>query len=300
MIEINPKIEILYDDLVSLGIGDFLLSRDFQRMALQINFSETWKKLLNRIDDNRTVVLAWDTKKWDALDALKVVCNDSLNDKAAKSILFRIILYFIASKNQRTDFSEVIDSLKLVQFGEEYRQSIQDQIVLHQDKYPLESFSPKEESGESQIQKTITNRVFIVHGHDDGKLQTVARLIEKQGLKPIILKEQPSDGLTVIEKFETHSNSDFAIILLTGDDHGNVKSNMELLPRARQNVIFEMGYFFALLGRKNVACLHEPDIEVPSDLAGRMYIKWTEDNDWKLRLIKEMQSAGLDVSADKI
>lgn len=143
-------------------------------------------------------------------------------------------------------------------------------------------------------------RIFIVHGHNDGLLQTVARVIEHQGIKPIILKEQPSKGLTIIEKFEANAKSDFAIVLLTADDKGNVKTEDEMNPRARQNVIFEMGYFFALLGRANVVCLQESGIEVPSDLGGRMYVKIDENDKWKYTLIKELKEAGFDVTADKI
>lgn len=124
--------------------------------------------------------------------------------------------------------------------------------------------------------------------------------MENQGLEPIILKEQVSEGLTILEKLETNAKSDFAIILLTGDDKGNRKDLNDLNFRARQNVIFEMGYFFALLGRKNVVCLQEEDIETPSDLGGRMFIKLDNSDSWKLKLIKELKHAGFQVTADKI
>jgi predicted nucleotide-binding protein len=106
--------------------------------------------------------------------------------------------------------------------------------------------------------------------------------------------------MTIIEKFEAKASTDFAIILLTGDDKGNQKDQNSLNLRARQNVIFEMGYFFALLGRKNVVCLQEEEIEVPSDLGGHMYIKLDKSNNWKLKLIQELKHAGFDVTADKI
>lgn len=94
-------------------------------------------------------------------------------------------------------------------------------------------------------EKSDSEKVFLVHGHDNELKETVARFLEKIGLIPIILHEQASKGQTIIEKFEEHSNVSYAIVLMTPDDVGNLKSNKgKLNQRARQNVIFELGYFF--------------------------------------------------------
>jgi predicted nucleotide-binding protein len=58
----------------------------------------------------------------------------------------------------------------------------------------------------------------------------------------IILHEQPNQGKTLIEKFEAHSDVGFAVVLLTDDDLGGRKGG-EQNPRARQNVVLELGYF---------------------------------------------------------
>jgi predicted nucleotide-binding protein len=47
--------------------------------------------------------------------------------------------------------------------------------------------------------------VFVVHGHDGEARESVARLIEKQGLNAVVLHEQPNEGRTVIEKFERYA-----------------------------------------------------------------------------------------------
>jgi hypothetical protein len=97
------------------------------------------------------------------------------------------------------------------------------------------------------------SEVFIVHGHDDGAKNTVARFIERIGLKPIVLHEQPDDGRTLIEKFEHYSRVGFAVILMTPDDVGASATSQEKLhPRARQNVILELGFFLGGLGRRFV------------------------------------------------
>ena len=89
----------------------------------------------------------------------------------------------------------------------------------------------------------MTNKVFIVHGHNDAVKHEVARFVEHLKLKPIILHEQADKGLTIIEKFEANSNDvNFAIILLTADDEGKAKTETDYKNRARQNVIFEMGF----------------------------------------------------------
>lgn len=139
-----------------------------------------------------------------------------------------------------------------------------------------------------------TKEVFIVHGHDAELKETSARYVEKLGLHPIILHEKPNSGSTIIEKFEQHADVPFAIILLTPDDVGGEKDN-ELKPRARQNVIFEFGYFIGKLGRNRVCALHKGDVELPSDYDGVLYIKVDSEGAWKQKLAQEMVEAKLTI-----
>lgn len=116
-------------------------------------------------------------------------------------------------------------------------------------------------------------KAFIVHGHDTvAKLELKNYLQNKLGFdEPIILSEQASRGRTIMEKFEEHAhNSDLAFALLTPDDFASDDDR----PRARQNVIFELGYFLGVLGRKTgrVFVLKKGDVEIPSDLQGVVYI----------------------------
>lgn len=143
--------------------------------------------------------------------------------------------------------------------------------------------------------------VFIVHGHDNELKETVARFLEKIRLNPIILHEQPNEGNTIIEKFERHSNVGFAVVLMSPDDLGNSKDKIdELNNRARQNVIFELGYFFGKLGRQNVCALIKGNIERPTDYDGIIYIGFDNSNGWKMLLAKELKNAGLDFDGNKI
>lgn len=147
-----------------------------------------------------------------------------------------------------------------------------------------------------------SNKVFIVHGHDETAKINVARFVEKLGLKAIILHEQASKGKTIIEKFEEQAlSSSFSIILLTPDDIGYAKGEKDHETyRARQNVIFELGYFCGALGRKNVSVLYKDGVEIPNDYMGVVYTRLDESEGWKLNLAKEMKQAGLEIDMNKV
>jgi predicted nucleotide-binding protein len=121
-----------------------------------------------------------------------------------------------------------------------------------------------------------SDRVFIVHGHDEKAVDQTEILLHRFGLSPIILRNAPSEGMTVIEKLEAHTRVGFAVVLLTPDDVGGVASDL-LQPRARQNVIWEWGYLVARLSRSNVICLYKTGVEIPSDLQGLVTIHVGDD-----------------------
>lgn len=156
------------------------------------------------------------------------------------------------------------------------------------------------ETNESPSQKAAAaeqGRVFIVHGHDDARKHELARVLQSlTGTVPIVLHEQASGGRTLLEKLEDYAAvSAFAVALLTADDVGRGKSATDHRARARQNVVFEAGYFAGRLGRRNVVLLHESGVELPSDLAGVVYIPLDEGGAWKMKLAHEMSNAGMSV-----
>ena len=148
--------------------------------------------------------------------------------------------------------------------------------------------------------RKASNEVFVVHGKDDGAKETVARFLTKLGLEPVILHEQPNQCRTIIEKFEQYAQVGFAIVLLTPDDTGAARDqcgNSQL--RARQNVIFELGFFIGKLGRDRTCALRKADVEIPSDYEGVLYITMDDQEAWKLQLVRELKAAGLDVDANR-
>lgn len=142
----------------------------------------------------------------------------------------------------------------------------------------------------------LGRKAFVVHGHDEGARESVARFLERCGVEPVILHEQASGGRTIIEKLEHYADVDFAVVLLTPDDMGAVASAKDRLsPRARQNVVLELGYFVGKLGRSRVCALHKGSVELPSDILGVVYVSLDEGGAWRVLLAKELRQAGFNV-----
>ena len=147
----------------------------------------------------------------------------------------------------------------------------------------------------------ISRKIFLVHGHAEEPNQAVAAFLRSLGLEVVILHEQANRGQTIIEKFEKHSDVRFAVVLLTPDDVGaSVLHPEKTRRRARQNVILELGYFLAKLGRNKVCCLYVEGVESPSDYDGVLYVSYDEGGAWRLKLMKEFSAAGIEVDADKL
>lgn len=134
--------------------------------------------------------------------------------------------------------------------------------------------------------------MFIVHGRESETKHQVARTLDKLRLNPVILNEQANSGKTIIEKLEAEGDVGFAVVILTPDDFGSLQGD-EPKPRARQNVILELGYFIGRLGRNRVCILSEGSVEEPSDISGVMYTSLA--GGWQLELARELASAGYDI-----
>lgn len=153
----------------------------------------------------------------------------------------------------------------------------------------------------STPERIISNKVFIVHGHDDTAKIETARTLEKAGFEAIILHEQADGGLTIIEKIEKYTDVDFAVVLYTECDKGRAKDAAvdDERFRARQNVVFEHGYLIGKLGRNKVCALVKGNVETPGDISGVVYTKIDDAGAWKFQLFKNMKEAGLNVDYNK-
>lgn len=177
-------------------------------------------------------------------------------------------------------------------------EGIVEDIDANQKEYAVLISSPRIKKENPKVSE---NEIFVVHGHDDGLKNEVARFLEKLNLKPIILHEQASSGDTIIEKIERYSNVGFGIVLYTPCDVGNsVEKQDKLNPRARQNVIFEHGYLLGKLGRKNVVALIKDDVEKPNDISGVVYINYVASDGWKTDIAKELNAVGYNIDFNKV
>lgn len=155
---------------------------------------------------------------------------------------------------------------------------------------PLPQTAPQ-----NKIVERNKRNVFIVHGRDNESKQEVSRFVESLGLMAIILHEQASAGMTIIEKIERYSgDADFALVLYTPCDlgRGAHENNVRPNSRARQNVVFEHGYLMAKLGRQNVCALVKGHIETPNDISGVVYVSLDPAGGWKGEVVKELRECG--------
>ena len=149
-----------------------------------------------------------------------------------------------------------------------------------------------------------SNRVFIVHGHDDLPKERLAHILTELGLTPIILHDQPNKGRTLMEKFEEEaSDVGYAFVIMTPDDLGiecklyeeiqKGAKQGDLCHRPRKNVVMEHGFFYGKLGRNRVCCLVKGDIEKPSDFSGIVYLPFINRVDEVYRdMVRELRALG--------
>jgi predicted nucleotide-binding protein len=172
--------------------------------------------------------------------------------------------------------------------------SIVERLGLYQEAIP-QSTIPIEAAGSEN-----RSQVFVVHGHDGAPKAEVARFIERLGFEAIILHERPNKGRALITKFrEEAADVGFAVVLMTPDDLGKAEKTDDLKPRARQNVVFELGFFIGKLGPERVAALIKGDIELPSDFDGVVYISLDKE-DWQAKLGSELEAAEYTIDWNKV
>ena len=228
-------------------------------------------------------------KKDVALEALKQI------ELGLKSEPSRITTCFFAARSLVKELFETENPhYRTISDSDKFNIKAQRQVLLSE----IESIITELEHVDAEelpVPKSKDN-VFIVHGSDNETKEMTDQFLKELGLKPIILHEQPNKGLTIIEKLEIYSsNADFAVVLLTPDDIGGSKSDLSSQsPRARQNVVFEFGYFCGKIGRDKVCALYQ-GVEQPSDLHGVFYIPLDESGDWKRTLVRELEAANLDL-----
>lgn len=236
-----------------------------------------------------------------ALDTTVTTVRDAFGERADEAVTFSVALM---QAGDAITFSPFVEGPSLEQ--QEYSNATQ-RVAEAIARIPnLMSVVDEKTVAEAVAGRTIaavagSRRVFLVHGHSEEAKQAVARVLERLDLEPIILHEKPDMNRTIIEKFEAHADVGFAVVLMTPDDSGGPRAAKPdtYQPRARQNVVFEMGFFLGRLGRGRVCVLYDPAVEMPSDYSGVLY-KRLNDPGWKWELAKEIDAAGIAVDLNRL
>jgi predicted nucleotide-binding protein len=157
----------------------------------------------------------------------------------------------------------------------------------------IDLMMPADSAVTTALPATPSNKVFLVHGRDEAARNEVALFLRAIGLDPIILHLRPNGGRHLLTKFREESEgATFAVVLMTPDDTGGIAEvNAAVQPRARQNVVFELGFFIGKLGPTNVAALLKSTVEKPSDFDGIAYIAYGPGTPWKTELARELHHA---------
>lgn len=225
---------------------------------------------------------------FDSISQFKIVeTNEPINEEIAKVKRQYHSIGIVAALNETT----IVDN-------HNYSKDVTNDFM---NIYKTLHNSPSKNS-KTQI-STLTNKVFVVHGHDTTMLLKVETFLRTLDLEPIILFKEPDKGNTIIEKIEEYSESvGFAIVLYSKCDVGYPAGEPnKAKPRARQNVVFEHGYMMSCLSRSNVCALIESDdIETPGDIDGVVYIPYDENDYWQVKLAKNMKAVGLKVDLNKL
>ena len=152
-------------------------------------------------------------------------------------------------------------------------------ILLEGD--PITNTESKDSSShvEGNLSIDKSKKVFVVYGHDDVAREQLELILLKLGLDPFVLSNTSGSGNTIIEALEDEmlspdKNCEFGIVLMTPDDMGYAISEGEskIEPRARQNVVLEMGMLLSALKRERVVILKKGHLESPSDTHGIIYL----------------------------
>jgi len=268
-----------------------------------VEYNPMWYNILINYGD-KELITKTDLNKEELKDLIhQYNTNKIIQIKGKKIRVIDITRFFISESEEK--YESIKDQIRAVRIKERYKQPAMNDIeyfIINSQEVMDNSLKLilTEEEPNNHDDKT---KVFIVHGHDEGMLNAVARTLEQLDLKTIILKEKANSGLTIIEKLEKYSDVKYAVILISPDDvayNKNDPDNEKM--RARQNVILELGWFMAKLGRNKVAILHKKHekFDLPSDILGMLFIEYDKTDGWKINLSKELFEAGIKVNLNRL
>lgn len=275
----ESKLKPLYASLKRLEIGDYLETKEFELFALENNFDEAWQDCKKEISRNKSVFILGYHNNEEEEDAFMLLMSTWFDQDydTFEDFLLTTLINFAQWSSTKIDYTGVVDGLKHAGISKQNILDFTKDLRKVQANKPVKLEDTKIKFDKTPINITINSKkVFVVHGHDDkSRLELCNILKDDFKLEPVVLQEKPSNSIeTIISKFERlASECSAAIILFTPDDQAGENK------RARQNVIFELGYFLGRFQGENnrrLIILKKGSIETPSDISGVLYLEYSK------------------------
>lgn len=274
---VESRLKPLYANLKRLNIGDFLNSREFSLLAIENDFDAAWKNCKREVARNKTMVIATHRDTENEEEAFMLLMSGRYQHLylSFDDLILTTLIGFAKWSPHKLDFIPLINNLKELSVdGENLKMFLKDFRAIHALK------PPKVENKIVQFNEVPTSeykssrKIFVVHGRDDKSRLDLCNILKDDfGLDPVVLQDMPNDSIeTIISKFERlASECSAAIVLFTPDDEAGESK------RARQNVIFELGYFLGKFQNKKdrrIIVLKKGNVEIPSDISGVLYLEY--------------------------
>jgi predicted nucleotide-binding protein len=276
--EIEPKLKPLYANLKRLEIGKYLYTKEFNLFVLENNLDDFWKDCKQQVsNESRVVILGYHNTEDEEKAFMYLLSIWYDRDYfSLHEFLLPVLLNFAKWHQTKMDFTGVIQNLKQIGVSKENVLSFTKDFRKIQEVKPVKIQETKLKLDKVPDLSVTNKKVFVVHGRDDkSRLELCNLLKDDLKLEPIVLQDKPNNSIeTIIGKFERlASECSAAIVLFTPDDEtGDSK-------RARQNVIFELGYFlgkFPADTDRKIIILKKGEIEIPSDISGVIYFEYNK------------------------
>lgn len=281
------------------SVLELAVSRDDAKTRLQERIEKGLELKQRRVETRETFeVLSNDYSKWDSFNS-ELLKRLFTTDEMAKEYHFwgaisRSMLEPSLGEKIAVVYKNIDNKIHRLD-------SIIERLELIPSCGTVHAVLPTQQSSSVQPR---TKKVFVVHGRDEIAKTNLEVFLHEVGLEPVVLHRKADEGLTIIEKFEKHSDVGYAFILLTPDEvaylaveDSKPESERSKELRARPNVIFEFGYFVGKLGRSRVCCLYTGNVSLPSDVSGMIYKRYERSiEEVAYSVIKDLKASGYDVA----
>ncbi|MED3550154.1 nucleotide-binding protein [Cytobacillus praedii] len=263
--------EKLSQEFIIEATSNGLTPEQANEQLANIAYDSINRRTIFDIDDNKNVVGLSIFDLEQTVDLIKL----SIERNEIPEGLHSLDLFYKLEEKQKIDI-KYLESLKgYSNVLENFRNFMYTFLIEWEEKV----MGSKSSTEIQEVTVPASKSVFLIHGHDEAKVYELNIMLRDDfKLDPIILSKKPDKGMTLIDKFEYYAEQcSYAFALFTPDDI--VENNGRKYVQARPNVVFELGWFVARLGRRNVCLLLQDgkNIEIFSDFQGVIQKRFIKD-----------------------